>query len=99
MQTASTKIELGQAPRILSFDEMKAQFPEEWILVGDPVYDKNNIQVISGFPLLHHSSKKELCILGRDEVNHKTYKMYTIIYTGNLTKVRNAMIGIWRRLA
>ncbi len=41
------------------YDEMKARFPDEWVLVGDPETDEN-MQVLSGEVLWHTKDRDEL---------------------------------------
>jgi hypothetical protein len=44
---------------ILRYEEMKARFPDEWILVGDPQTD-DSLQVLSGEVLWHSKDRDEL---------------------------------------
>ncbi len=41
------------------YDEMKARFPDEWVLVGDPETDEN-MQVLAGEVLWHTKDRDEL---------------------------------------
>ena len=44
---------------LLRYEEMKARFPDEWVLVGDPETDES-LQVLSGMVLWHTKDRDEL---------------------------------------
>ncbi|WP_395045556.1 hypothetical protein [Flavobacterium sp.] len=77
-----------------SIKEIKNLFPDEWVLLGNPTMDESQIDVISGVPIFHSKDKKEVCYLGRNMTDN--FKTVTIIYTGNIKKIRTN--GILRRL-
>jgi outer membrane receptor for ferric coprogen and ferric-rhodotorulic acid len=94
MQTIeSIKPGLETNPVLMSFDEMKQQFPNEWVLVADPVYDEKDLDVVSGLPLLHGNDKKEVYYYSRLKMTN--HKLYTIVYTGAYNAVGRTMTGIW----
>jgi len=49
----------------VGIDEMKKKYPDEWILLGNPESDKNDIDILSGILLYHSPDKREVAYLGR----------------------------------
>jgi len=76
-------------------DEIKKLFPDEWVLIGNPIMDESKIDVLSGIPLYHSKDKKEVCYLGRDKTTG--YRTITLIYTGTLKPIRK-ITGIFNRI-
>jgi hypothetical protein len=50
----------------LTFEEIKARFPSEWVLVGDPQTD-DSLELVAGRVLCHSAS--------RDEVDRKLLEL------------------------
>jgi hypothetical protein len=73
-------------------EQIKTEFPDEWLLVGNPLYDNSNL--IGGYILYHSKDKKEVCYIGRDKTSD--YSRITLVYTGDLKA--NRKNGILRRL-
>lgn len=80
----------------LSLSDIKNQFPNEWVLIGNPIMDDYKLDIISGVPIYHSQDKKEVCYLGRDKT--KNYQKITIIYTGILQPTRK-ITGIFNRIS
>ncbi|MDR0792685.1 MAG: hypothetical protein LBE82_05215, partial [Chitinophagaceae bacterium] len=59
---------------------LKNVYPDEWVLLGNPVMDNSDLDVLSGIPLLHSKDKKEVCYLGRNKT--AGFDTITLIYTG-----------------
>ena len=59
----------------LSIEEIKEVFPDEWVLIGDPVMDEKDLNVVSGMLLDHSRDKRELAYRWRG--NLAAYKTYT----------------------
>lgn len=78
----------------ISIKEIKKMFPDEWVLLGNPIMDKSKVSILSGIPVFHSKDKKEVCYLGRDLTND--YKTVTIVFAGDFKKIRRN--GILRRL-
>jgi hypothetical protein len=75
--------------------DLKKQYPDEWLLLGNPEMDESEINTISGVLLYHSKDKKEVCYLGRDKtVNFETI---TLIYTGKFRPIRK-ITGIFNRV-
>lgn len=71
-------------PEVMSFEEIKAKYPDEWVLLGNPeIY---NTEVFSAIVLMHGKDKRELAYLGRDLV--KKFETYALRYTGEFPKGR-----------
>jgi len=67
-------------------EEMKAAYPGEWVLIGDPVYDEDDLNVVSGILLDHSRDKRELAYRWRG--NLTGYKTYTLKYVREDRPVR-----------
>jgi hypothetical protein len=73
-------------------EQIKNQFPNEWLLIGNPQY--NNSTLIGGFILYHSKDKKEVCYIGRDKTSD--FSKVTLLYTGNFKSTRKN--GILKRI-
>jgi hypothetical protein len=65
---------------LINVTEIKALYPDEWVLLGNPKMDDSDIDVLSGIPLFHSKDKKEVCYIGRDKTSN--FDKITLIYTG-----------------
>jgi hypothetical protein len=81
--------------QLMTIDDIKAHYPNEWVLVGNPVLDETSINVLSGIPIYHSADKKEVCYLGRDKT--KDYSKIKLIYTGSIKHSR-VITGIFNRV-
>jgi hypothetical protein len=81
--------------RALNINEIRQLYPEEWVLLGDPVMDDTKIDVVSGIPIFHSKDKKEVCYIGRDKTSE--FDKITLIFTGNIKQARK-MTGIFNRI-
>ncbi len=50
----------------ISFEDAKLLYPDEWLLLGNPVTDENGLNILGGYILYHSKDRKEVCYLGRD---------------------------------
>ncbi len=80
---------------ILTINEIKAQYPDEWVLVANPTMDSEELRVLAGFPALHSKDKKEVCYLGAELV--KKFDTYMIVFTGAPRPARR-LTGIFNRI-
>jgi len=69
---------------VLSFEQIKLLYPDEWVLLGNP--ETYNTEVVSGIVLMHGKDKREIAYLGREIV--KQYETYALRYTGTFPKGR-----------
>ena len=76
----------------VTFDEVKKQYTNEWILFGNP--EMKNTSVIGGIVLFQSKDKKEVCYIGRDKVGN--FAKVTIVYAGNFKQHRK--IGILKKV-
>ncbi len=80
---------------LIKINEIKALYPDEWVLIGNPIMDESKIDVLSGIPLFHSKDKKEVCYIGRDKTAN--YDKITLIYTGTFRATRK-ITGIFNRI-
>lgn len=76
----------------IEIDAIKKMYPDEWVLIGNPIMDEPELNVLSGIPILHSKDKKELYYLGRSKTGD--YNAITVIYTGKIASAR-VMTGIF----
>ena len=71
---------------ILTIAQMKAQYPNEWVLVGNPELDNEETlgsivdKLVRGAVLLHGKDKRELAYKASEA--RKDYESIACIYTG-----------------
>ena len=76
----------------LPWDEIKRLYPEQWVVLGDPVLKGTKVQ--SGVVISHHADKR---IAGMEGGEHREgFKKFTLTFTGQHKPVRR--IGILRTL-
>ncbi len=76
----------------IGFEELKKQYPNEWVLLGNP--EMKNTSVLGGVVLFHSKDKKEVCYIGRDKT--ADFSTVTIAFAGELKQQRK--IGILKRI-
>jgi hypothetical protein len=81
--------------QLLSINDIKERYPDEWVLVGNPVMDDSKIDVLSGIPIYHSKDKKEVCYIGRDKT--PDFDKITLIFTGTFKPIRK-ITGIFNRV-
>ena len=72
--------------QVLSFEEIKKLFPDEWVLLGNPEYSDDDLDVIAATVILHDKSKLELIkkrVRWRD-----AYHSATTVFTGTFVAKR-----------
>jgi hypothetical protein len=76
----------------LTIKEIRSTYPNQWVLIGDPVLDDPNTlgsivnKLVKGVVLLANADKKELAYKAKEV--RKGYTSYTCIYTGEIPKNR-----------
>jgi hypothetical protein len=78
---------------ILNIEQIKNLYPDEWILVGNPIIE--NTKLLEGIVLYHSKDKKEVCYLGRGLT--EGFSKITLAFTGSIKSVRK--MGVMRRLS
>ena len=53
--------------QVLDIADIKKRYPDEWVLLGNPIMDSSKIDVLSGIPIFHSKDKKEVCYIGRNK--------------------------------
>jgi len=81
--------------QLLSINDIKERYPDEWVLVGNPIMDESKIDVLSGIPIYHSKDKKEVCYIGRDKTSD--FDKITLIFTGTFKPIRK-ITGIFNRV-
>ena len=81
--------------QLLNISEIKTLYPDEWVLLGNPIMDESDIDVLEGIPLYHSKDKKEVCYIGRDKTSN--FDTITLIYTGTFRPMRK-ITGIFNRV-
>ena len=81
--------------QLLSINDIKERYPDEWVLVGNPIMDESKIDVLSGIPIYHSKDKKEVCYIGRDKTSD--FDKITLIFTGTFKPIRK-ITGIFNRI-
>lgn len=76
----------------LEIDKIRQMYPDEWVLIGNPIMDEPELNVLSGIPILHSKDKKELYYLGRNKT--EDFNSITVVYTGKIVSER-VMTGIF----
>ncbi len=71
---------------LLNINDIKNLYPNEWVLIGNPVMDDNKLKVLSGIPIYHSKDQKEVCYIGRDKTSG--FEKITLIYTGTFKPIR-----------
>lgn len=79
----------------VSISAIKSQYPDEWVLIGNPIMDESKLDVVAGVPLFHSKDKKEVCYIGRDKT--ADFAKITLIYTGAHRATRK-ITGIFNRV-
>lgn len=78
--------------RSLAISTIRKKFPNEWVLLADPVMQGS--EIVGGIVLSHHLDKRELTILGRPLIGgHANYR---VVYTGELPTMH--CLGILRKI-
>jgi hypothetical protein len=79
-------------PQVLTIDQIKAQYPNQWVLVGNPELDNEETlgsivdKLVRGVVLLHSVDKRELAYKASEA--RLGYESIACIYTGVFPKNR-----------
>jgi hypothetical protein len=80
---------------LLNIAEIRVLYPDEWVLLGNPIMDDSKIDILSGIPIFHSKDKKEVCYIGREKTAN--YDRITLVYTGDFKPSRK-ITGIFNRV-
>jgi CRISPR/Cas system CSM-associated protein Csm4 (group 5 of RAMP superfamily) len=78
-----------------TINDIKRLYPDEWVLLGNPVIDRENQQIVSGVLLYHSPDKKEVCYLGKPLMN--SYEKTALLFTKTF-KQKHRTIGLLTRI-
>ena len=73
----------------LTINEIKEQFPEEWVLLGNPEIEETS--VLGGIVVSHSKNKKDLL---KDKDLLAPFQLSTWVFTGDLSYNRK----LWHRV-
>jgi len=78
-----------------SIEDIKSSYPDEWILLGNPVRrSEQEMAILSGVVLYHSPDKKEVCYLGKPLV--KNYNRVTLFFNRVTPRPkREAIVSIY----
>lgn len=72
-----------------TYNEAVNQYPNEWLLIGNPEYD--GASVVGGVVLFHSKDKREVCYIGKDKTAE--FAKIALVYNGNaLENRKNGML-------
>ena len=72
--------------------EIKQQFPDEWILLGNP--EMAETTVLGGIVVYHSTHKKDL-LKGKDLL--APFELSTWVFTGDLDYNRKLWLGVYKK--
>ena len=84
---------------VLSFNEIKQLYPNEWVLIGNPDLDdtpvlKAVVQKVRGGTVLFHSKTKMDVALHSKEAK-LGYDHFVCVYTGEIPRNRRYWLSNW----
>jgi hypothetical protein len=74
-----------------SIDEIKRSYPDQWIVLGNPVMDEYRQNVISGVVLYHSRDKRELVY--RDKNLLKKYETFSMFFNSVTSRPKRSVIA------
>lgn len=77
---------------IIEWKNIKKLYPDEWVVIGDPLFD--GMKIVKGKVLAHHHDKRVASIEGGEK--RKGSKKFTITFTGE--NKSNYHIGLLRTI-
>lgn len=83
-------------PEVLTIAEIKAQYPDQWVLVGNPILKDLEVleaiinKLVSGTVLFASKDKREIAYKAKDL--RQGYEGITCVYTGELPQNRRWLL-------
>jgi len=75
-----------------SIEDIKATYPDEWILLGNPVRkNEQEMDILSGVVLYHSPDKREVAYLGRPRI--EGYGRVALFFNRVTPRPKRAAIG------
>jgi hypothetical protein len=75
----------------IGIDDMKKNYPDEWILLGNPERDESRLHILSGILLYHSPDKREVAYLGRPLT--KDYAKITLFFNRVTPRPKRGIIA------
>jgi hypothetical protein len=82
----------SQENEILSWTEIKTRYPNEWVFIGNPIFD--GLQLLEGVVITHHSDKRVASMEGGEL--RVGFQKFSLQYTGQTHSRKH--IGLLRKL-
>jgi hypothetical protein len=64
--------------KVVTIEEMKRLYPDEWILLGNSEMDEDNLKVLAGIVICHNADKRTLCYMDKPDLSN--YRMTEIFF-------------------
>jgi hypothetical protein len=64
--------------KILTWEEIKNQYPDEWVVIGNPIFE--GLKILTGTVLAHHHDKRVASMEGGEM--RKGFEKFTLVFTG-----------------
>ena len=99
MQTKKIMTDIFVENKVFSFDDIKKMYPNEWVLIGNPILDetpvlKSVVNKIQGGVILFHSKDKREIGYNAKAVK-QGYDTFACVFTGELPKNRRFWLSNW----
>jgi ribosomal protein L21 len=94
MSANTASADPSAASKILTWEEIKALHPDEWVVIGDPVFE--GMTILHGRVISHHRDKRVAAIEAgkrRSEFEHFTFR-----FSGRVSAVPRRTIGLMRTI-
>ena len=94
-----TMVDITTIKESLPFSEIKRLYPDEWVLIGNPVLNDPDIleavvhKIMSGIVLYHSKNKTEIGHNAKS-VKHG-YHTFACVYTGEIPRNRRFWLSNW----
>ena len=81
---------------VLSFESIRTLYPDQWVLIGDPILDDTSplgsiaSKLMSGVVLLAGKDKREIAYKAKEV--RKDYESVTCVYTGAIPQNRKWLL-------
>ncbi|MDR0582640.1 MAG: hypothetical protein LBG31_06735 [Prevotellaceae bacterium] len=83
--------------KTMDINEIKRKYPDEWILLGNPIRDESGLEILSGVLLYHSPDKREVCYLGKPLITD--YEKTALFFNRVTSRKRNRiLLGPFRRI-
>ena len=77
---------------ILSWREILSRFPNEWVIVGNPIFD--GLQIVEGVVIAHHADKRVASMEGGE--HRADFQKFTLQFAGKIESKKH--IGLLRKI-